>query len=76
MCLPFTIEQVIQIALDATAKKLKEGKLIKMTENYDFFSDDEAATVYSIYNLHRELTSPEFEDQILTAMYQKYQTYF
>lgn len=76
MCLPFSIEQVIQITLDATEKKIKEGKLIGMTEDHDFFSDEEAMTVFSIFNLHRDLTTPEYENQLLDAMYKKYQKYF
>lgn len=76
MCLPFSIEQVIEITLDATAKKIREGKLIPMSQDYDFYADDEAQTVYSIFNLHRDLTTPEYEDQILEAMYKKYQSYF
>lgn len=74
--LPFSVEQVIQMALDAADKALKSGNLIPMKADYNFLEDEEAQTVNSIYNIYREFVMTQDEGQILNELYRKYHAYF
>lgn len=74
--LPLSLEQVIQMALDAADKALKEGRLIPMKAEHDWTQDDNAETVNSIYNLYREFVMTKDEGDILNELYRKYHEFF
>lgn len=79
--LPLSVEQVVEMALSEADKKHKAGKLIPMSQDYDWnnpenFEGEEPQTVYSLINLFSEFVIPEYECQIESALYQKYHKFF
>ena len=79
--LPLSKEQVVKMALDAVEKKIKDGKMIPMNQDFDWddkknYVGGDPESVYSICSLYEQFLMREDEGLIESALYQKYPEYF
>lgn len=72
----FTVELAIKMAITHAEQLRKKGRLIAMDMDYDWNQEGEAHTVNSLYNLYREFASPQNEDLIRKALFERYPDYF
>lgn len=72
----YTPELVVEMAIKETEDKIRAGKLIPMSENYNFSKDDDATTIHGIFNFFKEFLVDKEHIQLMFELRNKYNDYF